>query len=66
MKKKIKIHNVSKVGIGIYISAFLIEIILGYLLKINPPSILRYVFYGGLGLSFVGILIQGSENRKVK
>ncbi|MDY0236553.1 MAG: hypothetical protein RBR71_11010 [Gudongella sp.] len=66
MKKKIKMNNITKVGVVMYISVFLIEIILGYLLKIKPPIILRYMFYGGLGLSLVGILIQGSKNRKLK
>lgn len=66
MKKKIEIHNVSKVGVVIYISAFLIEMTLGYLLKVKPPIVLRYIFYGGLYLSFFGILVQASKNREDK
>jgi len=66
VKKNIKNHSVSKVGVAIYISAFLIEMTLGYLLKIEPPIVLRYIFYGGLILSLIGIVIQGSKNKKTE
>jgi hypothetical protein len=57
-------NNITKLGIIISILALSIRIILTYLLHQEVPNFITYIFYGGIYLSFVGIIIQGSKNKQ--
>jgi len=57
-------NALSKIGLIINIFAFLIMIILMFLLHEKVPNFIVYLFNGGLVLTFVGSIILIRKNKQ--